>query len=93
MFKSQLCMYAHRLKTALPLCKTTVSLATVHFVYMLLLCVLASLFKVVKLLLIMAGDRKETKSAVSLFLVVSGRLGRASEKGMASGRSLYSSIC
>lgn len=74
MFKSQLCTYAHRLKTALPLCKTTVSLATAHFVYMLLLCVLASLFKVVRLLLIMAGDRK-TKSAESLFLVVSGRLG------------------
>lgn len=62
-------MYVHRLKAALPLCKTTVSLATAHFVYMLLLCVLASLFKVVKLLLIIAGDQKEAKSAVSLFLV------------------------
>ncbi len=48
----------------------------------------------VELLLIMAGDRKETKSAISSFLVVSSTgLGGASEKGMASGRSICSSIC
>lgn len=54
---------------------------------MLLLFVLASLFKFVKLQLIIVGDRKEAKSALSLFLVVmvvrldSGRLGVASSKG------------
>lgn len=92
MFKSQLCTYAHRLKAALPLCKTIVSLAMVYFVYMLLLCVLVMLFKVVKLLLIIAGDQKEVKSAVSLFLVVSGGLGGVPEKCVVSGRSLCSSI-
>lgn len=54
---------------------------------MLLLSMLALLFKFVKLQLIIICDRKEAKSALSLFLVVvvvrldSGRLGVASGEG------------
>lgn len=54
---------------------------------MLLLSMLASLFKFVKLQMIIVGDQKEAESALSLFLVVvvvgldSGRLGVASGEG------------
>jgi len=83
-------MYVQRLMAALPLCKTTVSLAMAHLDVLLFTCCSYACWlrsKFVDQQLIKVGDRKEAKSALSLFLVVvvvtlvSGGLGGASDEG------------